>query len=70
MAPVPARASAHHPQIISLPPRQHLMVLPAMCAVFVAGITIGIAMGQSPPPTVERCVGAPDPIGCLIRTLD
>ena len=70
MAPVPARASAHHPQVISLPPLQPAMVLPAMIVALVAGILIGIAICRSPPPAVERCAGAPDFIGCLIRDLD
>jgi hypothetical protein len=68
MAPVPARASAHHPQVYGLPPRQVGMAISAMCAIFMAGLLLGLLV--KPPPSMERCIGAPDAIGCLILSLD
>ena len=69
MAPVPARASAHHPHIFSLPPSTLASVAClAICGIFCAGICFGMLL--RPPPSVERCLSASDPIGCLIQTLD
>lgn len=68
MAPVPARASAHHPQVYGLPPRQVGMALAAMLCIFTAGLLLGLVM--KPPPSVERCFSAPDAIGCIILSLD
>lgn len=68
MAPVPARASAHHPHIFSLPPRLAGMASLAMCMTFLAGLLLGLLI--EPPPSVERCGSAPDVIGCLILSLD
>ena len=68
MAPVPARASAHHPEVYGLPPRLVGMATFAMLTIFAAGIVAGLLM--RPPPTVERCFSAPDVIGCLIVSLD
>ena len=68
MAPVPARASAHHPHIFSLPPRLSGLATFAMLFIFVAGLLLGLLI--EPPPSVERCGSAPDVIGCLILSLD
>lgn len=68
MAPVPARASAHHPHILSLPPRLAGMATFAMGATFTAGLLLGLLI--EPPPSVQRCGSAPDVIGCLILSLD
>lgn len=69
MAPVPARACAHHPLVLSLPPSLIGSVAAfAACGIFAAGIFVGMSMW--PPPSVERCFSASDPIGCLIQTID
>ena len=68
MAPVPARASAHHPHVLSLPPRLFAMATFAMCATFTAGLLFGLWIEL--PPSMERCGSAPDGIGCLILSLD
>jgi hypothetical protein len=68
MAPVPARASAHHPQNYGLPPRLIGMASVALLSTFIAGLLSGMLVG--PPSTVERCGSASDPIGCLILSLD
>lgn len=68
MAPVPARASAHDPQVFSLPPLIGSIACFAGCGIFAAGLLLGMSM--KPPPSVERCLSASDPIGCLIQILD
>lgn len=69
MAPVPSRAFAHHPLVYSLPPPRFVgMAITAMFTIFMAGLLLGLLM--KPPPSVERCFGAPDPVGCIILTLD
>lgn len=69
MAPVPARADAPHPLVLSLPPSLLCTVACLVaCGLFSAGIFVGMSMW--PPPSVERCFSASDPIGCLIQILD
>ena len=42
-----------------------------MLAVFIAGLLPGVVLGMViGPPLAERCNSAPDPIACLIVTLD
>jgi hypothetical protein len=69
MAPVPSRLAApipsHYP-----PPRFAALAPFALVAMFACGTLCGAGMILSlPPPTVERCISAPDPIACII-TLD
>lgn len=66
MAPVPSRLVApipsHYP-----PPRFAALATLALVAVFSSGVLAGAAAVLTiPPPTMERCIGAPDPIGCII----
>ena len=69
MAPVPSRASAPHPEVFSLPPTLICsMAAFVICGIFSAGVFVGMSMW--PPPSVERCFSASDPIGCLIQILD
>lgn len=68
MAPVPARASAHTPQVLSLPLSYVSAAMFAVISIFAAGIFVGLMM--RPPPFVERCSSAPDVIGCIIQSID
>lgn len=69
MAPVPSRLAAPIPSRYP-PPRYAALAPIALVAMFASGVICGAGvMLKLPPPTVERCFGAPDPIACII-TLD
>jgi hypothetical protein len=69
MAPVPSRLAAPIPSRYP-PPRFAALAPLALVAMFAGGIVCGAGVILSlPPPTVERCISAPDPIACII-TLD
>lgn len=73
MATKPARALALLPT--EPPPPRHArvrsigqaMLFTCFLAGRLPGVVLGMVIG---PPVMERCAGAPDPIGCLIVTLD
>lgn len=68
MAPVPSRVAA--PTTYHYPPPRFALASLALVAMFASGTLCGAGVILSlPPPTVERCIGAPDPIVCII-TLD
>lgn len=69
MAPVPSRLAAPIPS--QYPPPRLIALAPiALVAMFSTAALYGAGVILSlPPPTVERCVSAPDPIACII-TLD
>lgn len=56
------------------PPRRASLlaaVAPAMIlAGFLPGLILGVSLGSPPPPSQDRCNGAPDVIACILQSLD
>ena len=56
------------------PPRQAstlAAVAPVMIlAGFLPGLVLGVSLGSPPPPSPDRCNGAPDVIACILQSLD
>lgn len=67
MANQPIKLRTFHP-----PPRQKFIpqAIAAGAVLFFSGALAGATLAIPPPPTVERCNSAPDPIACLIELLD
>lgn len=70
----PVRALALSPVTEPPPPRWNRMVRlgsAMLMSAFIAGLLPGIVLGMViGPPMHERCNSAPDPIACLIQSLD
>lgn len=70
----PSRALAHPLSTEPPPPRLNRLVRlgsAMLMSAFIAGLLPGIVLGMViGPPVHERCKSAPDPIGCLILSID
>ena len=57
------------------PPHRQAQRLVALMPVMILsglipGIIIGVSLGSPPPPSADSCNRFPDPIACLIQSLD